>query len=48
MNKDILILNEIQSYCIHNCTKTNSCADEECILRRIEKIISGDKGVNYE
>lgn len=48
MNKDILILNEIQIYCVHSCTKIDNCTDEECILRRIEKIISDDKGVNYE
>lgn len=46
--KENRILDEISEFCIHECTNLDNCADEECILRRIEIIISGEKGVNYE
>lgn len=46
--KELKIIDEISWFCIHECTNLDNCADEECILRRIEKIISGDEGVNYE
>lgn len=41
--KETQILNEISEFCIHECTSLDNCADEECILRRIEIIISGEK-----
>lgn len=46
--KEVQILNEISEFCIHECTNLDNCADKECILRRIEIIISGEKGVSYE
>lgn len=41
--KETQILKEISEFCIHECTNLDNCADEECILRRIEIIISGEK-----
>ena len=33
------ILNEITNFCSNECGNTQNCAEEDCVLYRIEKIV---------
>lgn len=39
--KENLILNETTNYCL-DCGIRENCAEDACVLRRIEKIITGE------
>ena len=39
MEKEIKIMNEITDFCENECGNILNCAEEECILFRIEQII---------
>ena len=40
--KETQILNETTNFCESECGNVLNCAEEECILFRIEKIITGE------
>ena len=40
--KEKLILNETTTFCAEECCSRENCAEDECVLRRIEKIITGE------
>lgn len=35
------IVNEITTYCMNECPIREACAEDECVLFRIEKIVVG-------
>ena len=37
------ILKEITSFCGEECCSNQNCPEEECVLYRIEKIVTGEK-----
>ena len=37
---EYLILNEITGFCNYDCGNKLNCAEEECVLFRIEKMVS--------
>ena len=41
--KDTKILTEITTFCENECAERECCIEEECILWRIEKLITKDK-----
>lgn len=36
---DTKILNEITTYCSEECSSVNECAEDNCVLGRIENLI---------
>ena len=44
--KERLILNETTTFCAEECCSREICAEDECVLMRIEKIIVGEN--DYE
>ena len=41
--KDTKILTQITTFCENECAERECCIEEECILWRIEKLITKDK-----
>lgn len=42
-DKEKQIINEIHNFCKNECGIRESCAEDECVLFRIEKLIVGSE-----